>query len=180
MPRAAMKPTRLSSWSMAAERSSLASSASARSCATDSSGSPAIARKRLMIASASRGSAPPFSVDCSRKRSAISATVPPPTDRVEIERVDQRREQRDVAGADFDILQSEGGGGLERQRQHFRIRRGAVLPAKGFDAGLQELARPAAAIAKHRPEIAEARGLPGAPGGEIIAGNRNGEIGTQA
>ena len=32
-----------------------------------------------MIASASRGSAPPFSVDCSRKRSAISATVRPPT-----------------------------------------------------------------------------------------------------
>ena len=32
-----------------------------------------------MMSSASRGSAPPFSVDCSRKRSAISATVRPPT-----------------------------------------------------------------------------------------------------
>ena len=105
---------------------------------------------------------------------------PPPPDRVEIERVDQRREQRDVAGADFDVLQSEGGGRLQRQRQHFRIRRGAVLPAEGFDAGLQELARPAAAIAKHRPEIAEARGLAGAPGGEIIAGDRNGQVRAQA
>ena len=32
-----------------------------------------------MMPSASRGSAPPFSVDCSRKRSAISATERPPT-----------------------------------------------------------------------------------------------------
>ena len=38
----------------------------------------------------------------------------------------------------------------------------------------------AAAIAKHRPEIAEARGLAGAPGGEIIARHRNGEVGAQA
>ena len=105
---------------------------------------------------------------------------PPPPHRIEIERVDQRREQRDVAGADFDVLQSEGGGRFQRQRQHFRIRRGAVLPAKGFDAGLQEFARLAAAIAKHRPEIAEARGLAGAPGGEIIARHRNGEVGAQA
>ena len=32
-----------------------------------------------MSCRASRGSAPPFNVDCSRKRSAISATVRPPT-----------------------------------------------------------------------------------------------------
>ena len=105
---------------------------------------------------------------------------PPPPDRVEIERVDQRSEKRDVAGADFDVLQSEGGGGFQCQRQHFRIRRGAVLPAEGFDAGLQEFARLAAVIAKHRPEIAETCGLAGALGGEIVARHRNGEVGAQA
>ena len=71
-------------------------------------------------------------------------------------------------------------GRLQRQRQHFGVRRGAILPSEGFDAGLQEFARPAAAIAKHRPEIAEPRGLAGAAGGEIIPRHRNGEIGAKA
>ena len=105
---------------------------------------------------------------------------PPPPDRVEVERVDQRREQGYVAGADFDFLQSACGGGLQCQRQHFRVRRGAVLPAEGFDAGLQELARLAAAITKHRSEIAEARRLPGAAGGEIVARDRDGQVRAQA
>jgi hypothetical protein len=38
----------------------------------------------------------------------------------------------------------------------------------------------ASAVAKHRPEIAEARGLSGAPRGEIVARHRNGEVGAQA
>ena len=105
---------------------------------------------------------------------------PPPPDRVEFKRVDQRGEQGDIAGADFDILQPEGGSRFQRQRQHFRIRRGAVLPAEGFDAGLQEFAWAAAAISEHRPEIAEACGLAGAAGGKIIARHRNGEVGAQA
>jgi hypothetical protein len=95
-------------------------------------------------------------------------------------RVDQRNEQSDIAGADFDILQSEGGSRFQRQRQHFGIRRGAVLPAEGFDAGLQEFAWAAAAIAEYRPEIAEARRLAGPLGGEIIARHRKGEVGAQA
>ena len=82
---------------------------------------------------------------------------PPAPDRIEAERIDQRVEQRHVAGADFDVFQAERRGGLKRQRQHFRIRRGAVLPAEGLDAGLQKLARPPPAIAEHRAEIAEAR-----------------------
>ncbi len=196
-----------------------------------------------MIPSASRGRAPPFSVDCSRKRSAISETErpptlvvpaidirsvtsasaalrsepasaastpfifvaagagrerepldilrqadlaveildqPPPPDRVEIERIDQRGEQRDVAGADFDLGQAECAGRLQRQRQHLGVGGGAILPSEGFDAGLQEFARPAAAIAEHRAEIAEARRLAGAAGGEIVPRHRNGEIGTKA
>src|SRR5258707_792261 len=118
MPRAAMKPTRLSNASIAADSSSFASLASARNCEIESFGSPAIERKRLMTATASRGSAPAFSVG-----------------------------------------QAKGRGRLQRQRQHFGVRRGAVLPAERFDAGLQELARPSAAIAEHRAEIAEAGGL---------------------
>ena len=75
---------------------------------------------------------------------------------------------------------AEGGGGFQRQRQHFGVGRGAVLPSEGFDAGLQEFAGLAAAIAKHRPEIAEAGRLAGAAGSEIVARHRNGEVGPQA
>ena len=103
-----------------------------------------------------------------------------PPHRIELERLDQRIEQRDVAGADFDVGEAERGSRLQRQRQHFGIGRGAVLPAEGFDAGLQELARLAAAIAEHRAEIAEARRLAGAAGGEIVARHRNGQVRTQA
>ena len=105
---------------------------------------------------------------------------PPPPHRIKAERIDQRIEQRDVAGADFDIVDAECAGGLQRQRQHLGIGRGAILPAERFDAGLQEFAGPAAAIAEHRAEIAEAGRLTGAAGGEIIPRHRNGEVGTQA
>ncbi len=105
---------------------------------------------------------------------------PPPPYRIEPERIDQRDEQRHVAGADFDIGQSEGGGRLQRQRQHLGVGCGAILPPEGFDAGLQEFARPAAAITEHRSEIAESGGLAGARRGEIIPRHRNGEVGAQA
>ncbi len=49
-----------------------------------------------------------------------------PPHRIELQRVDQRIEQRDVAGADLDIGDAEGGGRLERQRQHLGVSRGAV------------------------------------------------------
>jgi len=48
---------------------------------------------------------------------------------VEIERVDQRSEKRDVAGADLESFNQTGGRSLPGQRQHFRIPpRCAVLP----------------------------------------------------
>ena len=53
--------------------------ASARSAAAALRGSPERVRKRSIVVTASFGSAPPASVDCSRKRSAISATERPPT-----------------------------------------------------------------------------------------------------
>src|SRR5439155_27070905 len=65
-------------------------------------------------------------------------------------------------------------------RQHFRIRRRAVLAAEGFDAGLQELAGLAPAIAEHRAEIGKARRLAGAAGGEIVARHRNRQVRAQA
>ena len=194
--------------------SSFASAASARNCATASSGSPAIARKRLMMPSASRGSAPPFSVDCSRKRSAISddrapadiggagdrhqighqrqrrlavgagerrqhalifvaagsgrerqplevllqadlaveiLDQPPPPHRIEIERIDQRIEQRDVAGADFDLVDPERARSLpapapasrRRRRRDPAVRRIRCRPAGIRSAGRRDSGTPA-------------------------------------
>ena len=57
---------------------------------------------------------------------------------------------------------------------------GTVLPAEGFDAGLQELTGLAPAIAEHRPEIGEARGLPDTAGGKIVARHGNRQVRAQA
>ena len=103
---------------------------------------------------------------------------PPPPDRIEPKRVNQGVEQRDVAGADFNAAQSERGRGFQRQREHLGIGRRAIWPSEGFDAGLQELASSAAAIAEHRPEIAEPRRLTGTAGRQIVPRHRNGEVGT--
>src|SRR6185312_13729250 len=104
---------------------------------------------------------------------------PAPPHRIEFECVDQRDEKRDVASADFDVGEPQRGGRLQRQRQHFGIGSGAILPPERFDAGLQELARASAAIAKHRAEIAEPGGLAGPAGGQIIPRDRNGEVGAK-
>ncbi len=100
-------------------------------------------------------------------------------DRIKVERVEQRVEQRHVAGADLDIADSEGGGRFQRQRQHLGIRGGAVLAAERFDAGLKKLAGLAAAVAEHRAEIAEPCRLAGAAGCEVVAGHRNGQVRAQ-
>ena len=72
------------------------------------------------------------------------------------------------------------GGGLESERQGFGICCGLVGAAKGFDAALQKLAGQFAVVAKNRAEIAIALRAPGSGGGQIVAGNRNGEIRPQA
>ena len=90
------------------------------------------------------------------------------------------REQRDIAGANLDLGQAERAGRLQRQRQHFRIGGGPVLPSKGFDAGLQELTGLAAAIPEHRAEIAEPGRLPDLSRRQIIPRDRNGQIGAKA
>ena len=105
---------------------------------------------------------------------------PSPPHRVEIEGIDQRDEQRHISGANFDLGQPERVGGLQRQRKHFGVGCGAILPPEGFDAGLQEFARSAATVTKYRSEIAEAGRLAGAAGGEIIPRHWNGEVGAKA
>src|SRR4051794_8280562 len=105
---------------------------------------------------------------------------PAPPDRKQVERIKQRVEQRDVAGSDFDIGGPERRKGFQAEREHLGVGCGAVLATEGFDAGLQKLAPVAAAIAKHRSEIAEPGRLAGYGGGKILARDRNGEVGTQA
>src|SRR5215468_5756048 len=68
---------------------------------------------------------------------------------------------------------------LKSERQHFGIRGCDILPAEGFDAGLQEFAAAVAAMTKHRPEIAKTARLAGFGRGEVVARDRNGEVGAQ-
>ena len=98
----------------------------------------------------------------------------------EIERGDQRAEQPDIAHADFRRHDAVVRGRLQPEREHFGIGRGGVAPCKGFDAGLNEFGRRIAPMAEYGAEIAAADRLPGARRGEVIARNRNGEIGPQA
>jgi len=86
-----------------------------------------------------------------------------------VERADQRGEERDVAHADVGLVEPVVDGRLERERERLGVRRRRVGAAEGFDAGLQEFARPVVAVAKDRSEIAEALRRPGRGRGEIIA-----------
>src|SRR5215831_2433228 len=69
---------------------------------------------------------------------------------------------------------------VEPERQHFGIRRRRVRAAEGFDAGLQEFAATLGAMTEDRTEIAKASRLAGGGRGEIVARDRNGEVGAQA
>ena len=72
------------------------------------------------------------------------------------------------------------GGGVEAEREHFGVRRRLVRAAEGFDAGLQELDRRFGVMAEDRTEIAEALRLAGRGRGEVVARDRDGEVGPQA
>src|SRR5262249_6456882 len=107
---------------------------------------------------------------------------PPPPCRRQIERLDQRREQTDVADADLGRLDAVMRERLEPEREHLGVGRRSIASAEGFDAGLQELARLIAALAKYGTEIAEAYGLAGGARArcEVIARDRDGQVGSQA
>ena len=77
--------------------------------------------------------------------------------RREIERGDQRGEQPDIAHADFRRRDAVMRGRLEAEREHLGVGRGGVAPPERLDARLQEFGRRLAAMAEHRPEIADSR-----------------------
>ena len=100
--------------------------------------------------------------------------------RGEIQRVEQRREQRHVAHADLGCGEPVMGGRLEAEGERLGIGRRLVGAPEQLDAGLQELARLLAALAEHRAEIAEARRAPGRGRRDVVARHRNGEVRAQA
>ena len=71
-------------------------------------------------------------------------------------------------------------GRFKPERQHLSVGRRLVGAPEALDAGLQEFGARIAAVTKHRPEIAKARGLAGERGGEIVARDGDGEVGPQA
>ncbi len=105
---------------------------------------------------------------------------PPPPYRREIERIDEGAEQSDVAHANFRRVDAILLGRFEAEREHFGVGCRHILPAEAFDADLQEFGRSPFAVAKHRAEIAEARGLAGCGRGQIGARHRDRQIGPQA
>ena len=96
-------------------------------------------------------------------------------------RGDQRGEQADVAQADFRRRRGRSAAVASMPSESVSASAAAMSwRPNDFDAGLQELGRRLAAVAKHRAEIAEARRRPRGRGGEIVARDRYGQVGPQA
>jgi hypothetical protein len=100
--------------------------------------------------------------------------------RGKIERGDQRGEQADIADPDIRPFDAVMRGRLDPEGHHLGVRRGLVRPPEGFDAGLQNFRRTVAAVAVDRPEIAKTLRRASDLRGEIVAGDGNGEVRTQA
>ena len=139
-------------------------------------------RQHALIFGLGVGGADGQAVEIVRQRGLVIEILhqPPLPGRRQIERRDQRREQPDVADPDLGRRQAVVAGRLEAERQHLGIGRRDVGAAEGLDAGLQELGRLVVAVAKHRAEIAESRRLAGRRRGQIVARDRDGEVGPQA
>ncbi len=100
--------------------------------------------------------------------------------RREVEAFHQRGEQADVAHADFGRGDAELGKGFEPERKHLGVGCRGVGAAERLDAGLQEFIGAVVALAEDRAEIAEAGRAAGVRRSQIVARNRDGEIGPQA
>ena len=98
----------------------------------------------------------------------------------EFERGDQRGEQTDIADADVGRRKAVMGGRFEAKCEHFRVCRRDVRSPEGFDPGLNEFGRLLRAVAEDRAEITKSFHLSGPGRGEIVARDRDGEIGPQA
>ena len=100
--------------------------------------------------------------------------------RREIERGDQRGEQRDVAGFHVGGRQAIARGCLEPQCEHFRIGGRRVGTAETLDTALQEFSAFSGTVPEDRAEVAVARRLARERGGKEVARDRDGQIGPQA
>ena len=109
----------------------------------------------------------------------IARKAPLPGGR-QFERREHGPEQAGVADAQAWRREAVALHAVEREREDLGIGRGGVGPADQFDAGLQELAGPAGPVPEGRPVIAigaEARRI---AAGDMIAADRNGQLGPQA
>ena len=98
----------------------------------------------------------------------------------QVERGDQRREQADVAHADFGIGGAVLAHAVEREREAFGVGGLAVGAAERLDPGLQQFRAAVAAVAEHRAEIAIGRGTAGRGFFQVLAADRDGEVRAQA
>jgi hypothetical protein len=100
--------------------------------------------------------------------------------RREVECADQGGEQRDVAHADRRLGEAVMRGRLEREGERLGVGCRSVGAAERLDADLEEFRRAVLALAEHRAEVAEFCGLAGGRRGEVVARDRDGEVGPEA
>ena len=98
----------------------------------------------------------------------------------EVEAFDQSRKERDVAHTNVGRIKPVAGGRFERERDGLGVGRRGVGAAEGFDAGLHQFGRARAEVAKHRAQIAVFRRFSGGGRRQIVAGNRDRQVGPQA
>jgi hypothetical protein len=105
---------------------------------------------------------------------------PPPPGGRQLKGLDQRREQLHVSHADGEAPAAGGRGALHREREDLGVRRLAVVAPERFHARLQELGGAVAGVAEYRPGIAVGSGPLARVLGEVLAADRDREIGPQA
>jgi hypothetical protein len=97
----------------------------------------------------------------------------------EIETFDQSGKEPNIAHANVRRTESVAGGRFERERDGLGVRGRGIGASERFDPGLQELRRARAEIAKHWTQVAIFCRLAGVGGREIVAGNRDRQVGPQ-
>jgi hypothetical protein len=98
----------------------------------------------------------------------------------EVKRRNQGGKQPDVADPDIGCGKAVMRCGVEPEREHLRVRGRDIGPSERFDPGLQELARFVLPVPEDLPEIAEPLRPTGRRRRQIVARDRNGEVGPQA
>ena len=115
----------------------------------------------------------------------IVAQQPPPAPRHR-QRLEQRREEAEIADPELEVLEPRLAQRLDDQRQHRRIVVLAIGGGEGLDAGLAELARVGAVgaaglVAEGRAAVAVARRHAAAGvARQVQPAGRHGQVGAQA